>query len=106
MPSLPDEFASLKTVCTSVVRADPDSMDACFSRFSSWYRLKKVVAWIPRYKNKALRKSSNSGSISVDELEQVEKMIIQCVQLESFRDELDRRSTSGLKLKTGTVLLC
>ena len=48
MPSLSDEFASLKTVCTSVVRANPVSMDACFSRFSCWHRLKKVVAWILR----------------------------------------------------------
>ena len=88
-------------VCTSVAQPDSDSMDA----FSSWCRLKKVVAWILRYKNKLLRKSSNSGSISVDEFEQAEKAIIRCVQLKSFRDEFDRCSTSGLKLKRDSFQL-
>ena len=68
---------------------EPTGID--LKRFSSWIRLKRVVAWINRF-------VSNCGSpkgekvlcqtISVDELDAAETHIVKEVQQEAFKDEM------------------
>ena len=73
-----------------------------FKRFSSWYSLKRFVAWILRYRNRLriavtrrkkedLRQSHHDQKIDplkVHELEEAEREIIKVVQGRCFHDEL------------------
>ncbi|KAK2558836.1 hypothetical protein P5673_019053 [Acropora cervicornis] len=68
-----------------------------FQRISSWYRLKKVVAWILRYRSHLLMASKSRvqsvqlkspvkkpSLISVEKMERAEKAILQNVQQTAF----------------------
>jgi len=91
MPQLPVEFSVLKKSCNAVSKMSPDlSMEVKFSRFSTWYELKRSVAWILRVRDKLLRKDLTLTPISVDELERAERAILECVQRESFAKEITR----------------
>ena len=60
-----------------------------FERYSSWKRLKRVMAWIKRFyhnlKAKAKKKSTN---LTTDELHEAEMQIIKIVQMEKFADDI------------------
>ena len=71
-----------------------------FAQFSSWYRFKRFVAWILRYK-RALPKACKKGSskeneteqppikpLSVDELHEAELQIVKVIQDQSFTEEI------------------
>ena len=89
LPRLPVEFLMLKKSCSAVSKTYSESlMEVKFSRFSTWYKLKKSVAWILRLKNKLLHKEIAFQSISVDELDRAEKEIIKCVQQDRFSEEI------------------
>ena len=73
-----------------------DITSLIFSRFSKWFRLKKVVSWILRYKqwllsrvrkNQAYSESNQSKCITVDDMKEAEEAIICCVQKECFTKE-------------------
>ena len=88
LPHLPVEFLILKKSFSAVSKTNTESlMEVKFSRFSTWYKLKKSVAWILR-KNKLLHKEIAFQSISVDELDQAEKEIMMCVQQDRFSEEV------------------
>ena len=75
-------------------------MNKIFERFSSWYQLKRFIAWVLRYRAK-LRvavKQKRAGHamktverklvpISLDELKTAEREILKQVQRECFQDE-------------------
>ena len=74
-----------------------------FERFSSWYRLKKTVAWIFRFRNNLLMaiKSKRKGDqlntnqkqlpcITLDEMKNAEKAILKNVQRAAFPEEFNR----------------
>ena len=78
-----------------------------FSKFSSWHKLKKAVAWILRFKNWLLlqaqrRKASSvsvpAGSITVKEIRHAERAIISCVQEEYYSDEINVLKSSKLSV--------
>ena len=97
-PDLPEEFAILKRpVAMSDVVTCPTDFERRFARFSSFYRLKKAVAWILRLRNKWLKRSTSSGSLTVDEIEKAEVAIISTIQQEFYlRDyELLKSDSSG-----------
>ena len=74
--------------------------------FSSWYRLKKFVAWILRYREKLKQSSKRRKEglalvqdspeersydpLSVDEINKAEKEILKFIQRQSFGEELSR----------------
>ena len=74
--------------------------------FSSWYRLKKFVAWILRYLEKLKQSSKRRKEglalvqdspeersfdpLSVDEINKAEKEILKFIQRQSFGEELSR----------------
>ena len=72
-----------------------------FSRISSWIKLKKVIAWLLRYKAKlkgARERRQLGGSmefshdvqpINVDEMKNAEKEILRLLQRESFLSEIN-----------------
>jgi len=87
-----------------------DYMSKVFERVSSWTRLRKIVAWILRYKSTLrrriqLRKANEKISyqrntekgtpLSVSELKEAEEEIIKHVQNQGFKEEMQvlRRTT-------------
>ncbi|KAK3886009.1 hypothetical protein Pcinc_009834 [Petrolisthes cinctipes] len=75
--------------------------------FSSWHKIKKAVAWLLRFKNylKGSKRDANNCSkfLTVDDINQAEKSIIQVVQKESFSEELSALK-GGLKVKSNSSL--
>ena len=81
------------------IRVEPTNK--IFERFSSWYGLKKFVAWLLRYRDNlrsaveqrrsgysAVTKKTKTVPITLDELRNAEKEIVRHVQEESFEEEL------------------
>ena len=91
LPTLPEEYSILrKTV--NVVKSDVNlelQLNDRFARFSSWYRLKRSVAWILRLKRRLLKRPIPKGQLTVDELDKAERAIIQCVQCQTFAKEIN-----------------
>ena len=84
---LPKEFKILKktVVASKVVEIIVSvSMSRRFARFSSFYRLKKAVAWLLRLRGRLLKKSVCNGPLTVDEIANSEMVIIQTIQRESY----------------------
>ncbi len=73
----------------------PDIVDTLLARFSSWYSLKKAIAWILRAKSILLHKirkgdqvSKPCGNLSVSEILAADKEIVRYIQMKSFNDTL------------------
>ena len=82
LPNLPPEFLTLKKSCNALSKTKTDFfMESKFSCFSTWYELRRNVAWLLRVKDKLLRREITSQAISVDELDHAENEIIKCMQL-------------------------
>lgn len=76
-------------------------IDEMFQRFSNWYKLKKFVGWILRFKNgarnAAMRRKEGTSSLpqtnqkirplDVEELQSAERAIIEAVEARSFGEE-------------------
>jgi len=102
LPRLPDEFTVLSQQTYSVHDKDENrtTLADCFSRVSSWYRLKRAIAWILRLKAILLNRVTAlklSSTLSVDEIKAAEVEIIKCTQSSAFHGELAtlRKETSG-----------
>ena len=92
-PSLPEEFKCkqqhiLAAVTNAFTLTVEDSLDRCFSCFSSWYKLKKAVAHISRLRCKLLHLDFVSGTLTVAELVRAEVAIIIAIQKEFFSSEI------------------
>jgi len=90
LPMIPEEFLILrKTVYVTSTSNSDMFLNDRFSRFSSWYRLKRSVAWILRLKKRLLKRPTNEGTLTVSELNNVKNAIIQCVQNHAFAKEIN-----------------
>ena len=101
-PDLPEEFKILKkTVVASkvVVITDSVSMSRRFARFSSFYRLKKAVAWLLRLRGRLLNKSVCNGPLTADEIDYSEMVIIQTIQRESYPEDYAYLTSASKKEK-------
>ena len=80
---------------------EPDFLNRMVQSCSSWYRLKKLMAWILRSRSNLLREccrrkedkakvliSGKSMPISVEEMRSAEIEVLKYVQRQSFREEL------------------
>ena len=90
----------------SLTDAGTNCVNQLLEYFSSWYRLKKFVAWILRYREKLKQSSKRRREglalvqdfpedrtydpFSVDEIDRAEKEILKFVQRQSFEEELSR----------------
>ena len=93
-------------------------IDKLFDRFSSWFQLKKFVAWMLRYKShlrhavakrkrgEALQFNSERkvNPLDVKEMEHSEKAIIKAVQGRSFHDELLSLTSSRREVKKSSSI--
>ena len=94
---------------------EADFLNQMVQSCSSWYRLKKLMAWILRYRSNLLRECSRrkegtakvltSGipsPISVEEMHSAEIEVLKYVQRHCFREELvclQRKESSEVELK-------
>ena len=93
LPVIPEEFEVLKrdiSVNATKTLKVPESITERFSRFSSWYKLKRAVAWILKLKEILRKRVTSKTPLTTDEIESAEIVIIQCVQRDHFRSEIDR----------------
>ena len=80
LPDLPAEFEIVKrTVAGTGVAVSDGDMEERFARFSSFYRLKRIVARILRLKGRLLRRPVSTGPLTVDEMHQAEMTVIAAV---------------------------
>ena len=102
--TIPSGDPEVKVHATSLATSSNPSISTLsdlFQRISSWYRLKKVVAWILRYRSHLLIASKSRvqsvqlkspvkrpSLISVEEMERAEKAILQNVQQTAFPAEV------------------
>ncbi|XP_068738205.1 uncharacterized protein, partial [Montipora capricornis] len=87
-----------------------DYLGNAMENISSWSRLKKIIAWVLRYKNILRNRSQNSNTnktiqlqsddsiispLSISEINEAENEIIKYVQKQTFKDELASLSGVG-----------
>ncbi|KAK3702238.1 hypothetical protein QZH41_005406 [Actinostola sp. cb2023] len=85
------------------VSNDSDYISKVLEKFSSWTRLKKIIAWILRYKNNLRKQSQRRKAnevisyqskvnaiipLSVSEINDAERVIVKYVQKQAFKEEL------------------
>ena len=98
----PEVRTAGKSAAVAVMSANQDDpVDRIIRHHSSWYRLKKCIAWILRYRQKLLqacrrRKEGvakplvieKAEPISLEEMKSSEKEILKYVQKRSFKEEM------------------
>jgi len=95
-------------VATVVTVAQPDPVTRIMENFSSWYRIKKCIAWILRYRANLLRsvarrkanevKTINNDKpkpITLQELQLAEREVLRYVQRQAFSNEIARLESTG-----------
>ncbi|XP_043212326.1 uncharacterized protein LOC122376502, partial [Amphibalanus amphitrite] len=91
----------------TVTVRDPKAALPTPSKFSSWTKYKRTVAWILRFlRNSKLKgeqkRQRNLGPLTVSELHDAEKTILQMVQAEAYRAELHQlQAGQQLNKKSG-----
>ncbi|KAK3744013.1 hypothetical protein QZH41_004823 [Actinostola sp. cb2023] len=85
------------------VSNDSDYISKVLEKFSSWTSLKKIIAWILRYKNNLRKQSQRRKAnevisyqskvnaiipLSVSEINDAERVIVKYVQKQAFKEEL------------------
>ena len=118
------EIKKGSTVCATNISRTTQEL-AIIERFSCWRRLKRVIAWLLRYKRNLrhcseLRKQGRMADfkqadpispVSLEELVNAETQILKCVQNSCFSDELHRlksqqdgRNTSNVLSKSSSIV--
>ena len=102
---LPEDDPEIKSEAQTLLTATDagiNSVNQLLKRFSSWSHLKKIVAWILRYRAKlravCVRRAKGpiAGSVeveeikpfSVDEFNNAEREVIKFIQEQSFKEEI------------------
>lgn len=105
-------------VAATVKREHP--LIAVFTKYSSWVRLKRIVAWLLRYKQQlraSVKKRKEGQSavfptnsevkpIEVSELDQAELEIHKCVQAQAFKSEIPVLKARSTSVNSTRVLKC
>ena len=90
----------LTTAVGSICHPEPDP-----SKYSSWLRYRRVVAWVMRFAHNASGRSTRrSGPLSSEELEEAEIIILKQAQKATYREEMGAL-TLGHELPTRSSLL-
>ena len=109
---IPDDDPEIKREIQThfaVSDAGINSMNRIFGNFSSWSRLKKIFAWVLRYRERlrascerrkrgsllVLKTSEVGEPISVDEIDKAEKEVLKFVQRQSFQEEISCLKEKG-----------
>lgn len=87
MPIKISEIPERKTATQVMVNTAPDLSLIC--KYSSFLKLQRVVAYIIRFKNNALRKNIQSGPLSVSEMDLSLKYLLRMAQSHNFSEEIN-----------------
>ena len=68
-----------------------DPIDRLFSKYSSWYRLKRAVAWILKWKQLLLKRNLDSKELTVNDIQEAEVTILQNVQSKYYPNGTDSK---------------
>ena len=71
--------------------------------FSDWYKLKRIVAWLIKYKNFLFNRRMENMNIGMSEMKAAEASIIRIVQEEEFSEERKDLQSRGF-VKAGSSL--
>ena len=86
--SLCDQDPEVKKVACMTASIQESVSQQLFKHYSSWYRLKRAVAWLLRYKQYlSSDKKCLKGILTVKEIEEAEKIILKTVQTDCFQNE-------------------
>ena len=94
-PQPPDEgIHTVAGTATKVEEEEPATeslFDNLIRKYSSWSKLRRVTAWVLRFVRKCRGKgSSTEGELSVEEITEAAKKLVQHVQSGSFEEEIER----------------
>ena len=121
MATIPVEEIRKSTQIYTITSCEPTvTIDDFFKRYSSWFALKRSVAWILRVKKKLQAKISKDPSknvmrtyekyLTMEELREAEDAIVKYVQGQCFNNELqqieklqDRSATKKLLKKSSAL---
>ena len=86
---IPDEDAELKKTVWCGLLSDPPKSQPDPTKFSSWTRFRRVIAWINRFVvNSRLPVEGHvTRPLSVDELTLAEMLAVKRAQMESFPED-------------------
>ncbi|XP_037774396.1 uncharacterized protein LOC119570927 [Penaeus monodon] len=93
------EVKNMTIICSWRNKVAP--VDPLFERYSSWYKLQRIVAWLRRFCSACRKKCSHQDSnLSVMEIQAARMVIIRQVQMTCFAEELDilkrRKNLKGM----------
>ena len=105
--SLSEQDPEVKNVACMTTSIQVSVWEQLFKQYSSWYLLKRAVAWLLRYKQYLQNdKKCLKGVLTVGEIEQAEKIILKSVQVACFKDELNMLSKGqGITSKSKIISL-
>ena len=75
-------------VTVSHVRSQHDPVDKLIRHYSSWYKMKRALAWLRRLLNVLKHKCPNQDRLSVKEIRQAEQILIRHCQLQEYPGEV------------------
>ena len=76
------------------VKTEPEGIGLIVASTSSWFRLKRKIAWLMKIKNRLLKREE-SNKVSKNDLEKAELVLLSYLQKQSFPKELKMLSQSS-----------
>ena len=95
-PLNPDDHELKKQVIVHTCEGNVSHpIDVLCDYYSSWYKLKKALAWMLRIKCKLLHRSTSTDFLTVEEIRNAEHVVLRYVQSVHYSAELSSLSSSG-----------
>lgn len=82
------EVTKTKSCCAKIVANQSSPIDKILDFFSCWYKLKRAVAWLLRYKGVLSRAIVPTGTLKIKEMSEAEIAIVRHLQEKCFKETL------------------
>ncbi|MEM7282789.1 MAG: hypothetical protein AAF438_14300 [Pseudomonadota bacterium] len=92
IPSVGEEELELKAVSNALQTTTDDdvTIDRLLTRYSSWSRLTRAVAFLQRFVEfKVANNRRNEKQLTVDDIQKAEAAIVRCIQRKTYQAEAD-----------------
>ena len=84
----PEVYREQINLSCEAVRVLDHPLDMLVKHFSSFYRLKKAVAWLLRCRDSLLKRNVDGGVLTTSEMNYAERLLIKHVQHETYSSEI------------------
>lgn len=95
----------------STIKKEEEFMERIINKISSWMKLKKAVAWLVKFKQWMVHRSSSGGpwslactNLTVDEVQNKENLIIKHLQQNYFPKENNALNQDGKRVHKGSSI--